>query len=194
MTMKKVIPYLFFILLLPQAADAQRRDRQGNYLARETVENGDTLLVVDLAPVYKFKRPIDTRRHERLIRNVKLVYPIAREANRRLQVMEEEMLTFATQKEQREYMKRMEKEIKEEYEPVLRKMSLSQGKILIKLIDRETSSTSYELVKELRGGFRAVFWQGIARLFGANLKDAYDKEGEDKLIEQIIILYEAGLL
>lgn len=73
-------------------------------------------------------------------------------------------------------------------------MTLSQGKLLIKLIDRETDQTSYELVKELRGGFRAVFWQSIARLFGANLKDTYDKEGEDMMVEELIRLYEAGLL
>ncbi|MCD7970100.1 MAG: DUF4294 domain-containing protein [Alistipes sp.] len=180
------------LMAVPCVLMAQRRDRQGNYLARQSVENGDTIQVVDLLPVYKFTRPIDARRHARLIRNVQLVYPIAREAHRRLQDMEDEMLTFATQKEQREYMKRMENEIKKEYEPVLRKMTLAQGKILIKLIDRETSNTSYELVKELRGGFRAVFWQGIARIFGANLKDSYDKDGEDQLIEQIILLYEAG--
>ncbi|MCD8073092.1 MAG: DUF4294 domain-containing protein [Alistipes sp.] len=190
--MKRPLPYILLLLALPGALIAQRRDRHGNYIARVSVEDGDTIQVIDLLPVYKFKRPIDARRHERLIRNVKLVYPIAREARRRLEQMEEEMLTFASQKEQRAYMKRMEKEIKEEYEPVLRKMTLSQGKILIKLIDRETSNTSYELVRELRGGFRAVFWQGIARIFGANLKEGYDKEGEDKLIEQIIMLYEAG--
>ena len=66
--------------------------------------------------------------------------------------------------------------------------------LLIKLIDRETDQTSYELVKELRGGFRAFFWQSIARLFGANLKDTYDKEGEDMMVEELIRLYEAGLL
>ncbi|WP_418165095.1 DUF4294 domain-containing protein, partial [Alistipes ihumii] len=76
----------------------------------------------------------------------------------------------------------------------LKKMTLSQGKLLIKLIDRETDQTSYELVKELRGGFRAFFWQSIARLFGANLKDTYDKEGEDMMVEELIRLYEAGLL
>ncbi|MCC8034565.1 MAG: DUF4294 domain-containing protein [Rikenellaceae bacterium] len=190
--MKRPLLYILIILALPSAALAQRKDRHGKYIARLSVEGGDTIQVIDLLPVYKFKRPIDARRHEKLIRNVKLVYPIAREARRRLEQMEEEMLSFPTPKEQREYMRRMEKEIKEEYEPVLRKMTLSQGKILIKLIDRETSNTSYELVKELRGGFRAVFWQGIARIFGANLKDGYDKDGEDRLIEQIILLYEAG--
>ncbi|MCD8102779.1 MAG: DUF4294 domain-containing protein [Alistipes sp.] len=193
--MKKKLTYLLPLLVaVPLVGKAQRRDRQGNYLARTEVIGGDTVMVVDLAPVYKFRRPIDARRYERLIRNVKLVYPIAVEAHRRLQAMEDEMLTFATPREQREYMKRMEQEIKREYEPVLRRMTLSQGKILIKLIDRETSNTSYELVRELRGGFRAVFWQGIARLFGANLKDAYDPDGDDRMIEQIIILYEAGVI
>ena len=73
-------------------------------------------------------------------------------------------------------------------------MTFSQGKLLIKLIDRETEHTSYDLVKELRGGFRAFFWQSVARLFGANLKDTYDKDGEDQIVEELIQLYEAGLL
>ena len=73
-------------------------------------------------------------------------------------------------------------------------MTLSQGKLLIKLIDRETDQTSYDLVKQLRGGFRAFFWQQASRLFGANLKDTYDAEGDDQIIEELIMLYEAGLL
>ncbi len=73
-------------------------------------------------------------------------------------------------------------------------MTRSQGKILLKLIDRETEYTSYEIVREFRGGFVAGFWQGVAKIFGANLKTEYDREGDDKMLEQIVLLYEAGLL
>ncbi len=146
----------------------------------EIDENGDTLQVFDMRPAYKFKRAIDQRRYAKLIHNVKTVYPIAVEAHRRLAAMEDFILTLPSAKEQRKYIRKMEDDIKKEYEPVLRRMTFSQGKILIKLIDRETSRTSYAIVKELRGGFRAFFYQGIGRIFGMNLKDGYDKDGDDK--------------
>ena len=125
------------------------------------------------------------------LRNVKKVYPIAIAAREKLRETEEHLLTLKSKRAQQAYIKQVEKELKAEYTPVLKRMTFSQGKILIKLIDRETDRTSYELV---RGSFSAFFWQGVARIFGANLKDRYDKEGEDKIIEQIIMLYEAGLI
>ncbi len=88
----------------------------------------------------------------------------------------------------------MERKLKEQYAPVLRCMTFSQGKLLIKLIDRETGQTSYALVKELRNGFSAFLWQGVGRLFGMNLKDTYDPTGDDEFIEILIRLYEAGYL
>ena len=91
-------------------------------------------------------------------------------------------------------MRKVEKELIKEYTPVLKNMTFSQGKILIKLIDRQTDMTTYDIVKELRGGLSAGIWQGVAKLFDANLKQSYDAEGEDKIIEQIITMYEAGLI
>lgn len=190
--MKRISILLLSLILALQASirsvDAQERGK------RVTVMDGDTMTVVDIPAIPVFSEPFDTRKYARLIYNVKVVYPIAQEARRTLEEMEEHLQTLKTQREQVEYIKSMENVLKRKYTPVLRDMTYSQGKILIKLIDRETSHTSYELVKQLRGGFRAFFWQGIARLFGANLKDRYDKEGEDKIIERIIILYELGLL
>jgi len=104
------------------------------------------------------------------------------------------MAELPTEKEKQEFVKGMERALKRQYTPVLKNMTLSQGKLLIKLIDRETEHTSYDLVKQLRGGFRAFFWQGVAKIFGANLKDTYDEFGEDQYIEDLIMLYEAGLL
>ncbi len=191
--MKRIASLTLLLLLSVSALFAQSYGK-GYFNSRHEVHGRDTLAVIDLWPVYVFKRPADMRRYAKLIQNVKAVYPIAKEARARLSVMEATLLQLKTEKEQRAYVKRMEQELKTEYTPVLKRMTFSQGKILIKLIDRETSRTSYELVRELRGGFRAFFWQGIARIFGANLKDTYDKEGEDKVIEQIILMYEAGLI
>ncbi len=163
-------------------------------LVDKIVENGDTIAYIHIKPVVKFRRPVDTRRYNRLVRNLKIVYPIAKYANYRLARLEEELKAIPDKREQQRYVKQVEKELKAQYTPILKKMSFSQGKLLIKLIDRETGHTSYDLVKELRGGFSAFFWQGIARLFGANLKDTYDAAGEDRVIEQLIALYEAGQL
>lgn len=158
------------------------------------VVDGDTVITLELFPVNIFARRVDTRNYEKLIRNIKIVYPIAVEAEKTLHDMEAHLLTLKTKKERDQYVKLMEQILKKKYTPVLKKMTYSQGKILIKLIDRQTSHTSYALVKDLRGGFSAMVYQGVARLFGANLKEQYDKDGEDMVIERLIIMYEEGLL
>ena len=142
------------------------------------------------------ERGIYTRITQEVIHgdNLKKVYPIAKEANRLLQEMEKHMGTLKTKREQQLFTKAMERKLKEQYAPVLRRMTFSQGKLLIKLIDRETGQTSYALVKELRNGFSAFLWQGVGRLFGMNLKDTYDPTGDDEFIEILIRLYEAGYL
>ena len=180
--------------MLCAAAFGQRYGPGYYYQRQEVRAPGDTLVVIDMLPLPVFAKPIDLRRYQRLIRNLKIVYPIAKEARRLLAETEAKLDSIPNKRQQQEYVKQLEKDLKQAYTPILKKMTFSQGKILIKLIDRETSRTSYELVRELRGKFSAFFWQGIARLFGANLKDQYDKEGEDRVIEQLIIYYEAGLL
>lgn len=183
------------LLLFAIQAKGQRRTMgKGYYMARVEIVDGDSIQVIDILPVVKFSKGFDQRKHERLINNVKKVYPIAVEAKLLLDKMEKEMLGMSSVREQNTYIRQMEKDLKKQYDPVLRRMTMSQGRILIKLIDRQTSNTSYDLVKELRGNFSAFFWQSVARIFGANLKDSYDKDGEDKIIEQIIILYEAGMI
>ena len=102
--------------------------------------------------------------------------------------------TLPTEKAKQEHLKRMEKELFAEYKPVLKKLSLSQGKLLIKLIDRECNQSSYNLVKAFLGSFRAGFWNLFAGLFGASLKTEYDPYGKDALTEQVVILVENGLI
>jgi hypothetical protein len=133
-------------------------------------------------------------KHKKLVRDFRRVYPLAEVARQTMEGFEEELMALPTRKEQREFSKRVEKELVEQYTPTLRRMTVSQGKILVRLIDRETEQTSYDIVREFRGGFVAGFWQGIARVFGHNLKDEYDPAERDRMIEQCIILYNAGLL
>ena len=104
------------------------------------------------------------------------------------------MMSLKTEREQRQYIKQVEAEIMDKYEDDLKGLNITQGRILLKLIDRETGETSYELLKELKGSFSAVFWQTLARIFGNNLKSEFDPEGEDKLLNEIMILMENGQL
>ena len=169
------------------------------YVARMLILDGDTIWVADLDEVYifptkKFKNRWEYRRYTRLIYNVKKAYPWAKLAGEKLDEVEVHMGTLKTEKEQREYIKEVENQLLDDYKEDLKKLTVTQGRILIKLVDRETGDTSYELVKELRGNLSAAFWQALARLFGSNLKSEYDAEGEERLIEEIILLIENGQL
>lgn len=177
----------------PTPEEAERYRVRPVHTIGTQVFEGDTLAHVTLQPVLAIAR-LDLREHARMIRNLKRVYPIALFANRKLEEMEAALATIDDPREQRRYAQQVERELKEEFTPLIRRMTFSQGRLLIKLIDRQTGRTSYRLVQELRGNVTAFFWQGLARLFGNDLKSHYDAEGEDRVVEQLIRLYEAGLL
>lgn len=178
----------------PSQTSVQERRARGYTRAWVEVEQGDSVQNIAVLPVYVFRRPADMRKYQRMVIAVKKTYPIAKVARQRMAEMEEKLLTLPTRKAQKAYTKQIEQQIKEEYTPVLKKMTRSQGKVLLKLIARETDYSSYEIVREFRGSFTAGFWQGVAKIFGANLKTEYDSEGDDRMLEQIVTLYEAGLL
>lgn len=131
------------------------------------------------------KDPEYEKRYQRLIRDVKKVLPYAKMAGFRFQLMEQNLQTLPTEKARKEYLKRTEEAIKEQFMDDLVDLTVSQGKILIKLIHRETGKDTYTLLKEYRGGFTALYWQGLARVFSADLKNEYNPV-EDWQIEQII--------
>lgn len=202
-TMRWIVFILFISLLLPVDSKAQQPARPGGKAHSITgmtpmmakVENGDTLLMQNLRPVliYAWQDRPD-RKTRRLIRNVKKAYPYARMANNKLHAYNEKLKAANSDRERRRLMRKAEKELKEQYGDDLKKLTFTQGHILLKLIDRETGETSYELVEELRGKFPAFFWQSFARIFGFNMKRNYDPDGEDKRIEQIVLLIENGQL
>ena len=191
--MKKWL-FLFAVLCVTALPEAQAQGGRGFWHQEWTVERGDSIPLVHILPVYVFSRPVDLRRYRRLVDAVKKVYPIAKIARAKMATMEAELTRLPTKKAQKEYIKQVYHEIKEEYTPVLKRMTRTQGRVLLKLIDRETEYTAYEVLKEFRGGFVAGFWQGVSKIFGQDLKSQYDKDGEDRMIEQIVIYYEAGLL
>lgn len=185
---------LLLAVLLGTCTEVRAQGGRGFWLQEWSVEHGDSIATVHILPVYVFDRPADLRRYRRLVDAVKKVYPIAKIARAKMADMEKVLCSLPTKKEQKAYIKGVYNEIKEEYTPVLKRMTRTQGKVLLKLIDRETEYTAYEVLREFRGGFIAGFWQGVSKIFGQNLKAEYDREGEDRIIEQIVLYYEAGLL
>ena len=173
---------------------AQSRRERAIWHSEWVVENGDSVAVYHITPVRKYARKPDMRRYARLVRAVKRVYPLAQEAKSLMATMETELVALQTKKQQKMYIKGIEKRLVKEYTPVLKKMTIYDGAVLLKLIDRQTDDTAYEIIKEFRGGFEAGIWQALAKLFGNNLKTNYDPEKDDMLLEQIVILYEKGLL
>lgn len=125
---------------------------------------------------------------------MKRAYPYAKIAGIKLKVLDENLALIKDEKVQKEYISMAEKEIMDEFEREVKKLTLTQGIILVKLIDRETGHTSYEVIKDLKGGITAFFWQGIARIFGNNLKAEYDPVGDDVKIEDIVLGIEAGFI
>lgn len=166
----------------------QRVDRDGVILPEVAIKE----VTVYAHP--QFPRKSDFRKYERLVYNLKRVYPYALVVRGRIAEVNAEMANFQSEKERKEYIKKVEKDVFGKYEGDIRDMTITQGRLLIKLIDRETQNTSYTLIKDYRGKLAAAFWQGIARIFGTNLKEEYDPVGEDALIESIIIEIEAGRL
>lgn len=161
--------------------------------------DGDTVPFVKLKEVeiYSLKIPKTRKAQKRLtklVKNVKIVYPYARLAGIKLREYETLLLNAETDRERKQIMKKAEKEINEEYGGELRELTFSQGKILIKLIDRETGDSSFELVQELRGKFTAFWYQTFARIWGYNLKVKYDPAGEDRQLEIIVRMIERGQL
>lgn len=175
----------------------QGRDGKTVYLTPMCVYEGDTIPYVKLPTLYvfkplKFKNKREAKRYTKLVRDVKKVLPISKEINRAIIETYEYMMTLPNDKARQRHMKRVEKSLKEQYTPRMKKLTFAQGKLLIKLVDRQTNSTGYELVKAFMGPFKAGFYQTFAALFGASLKKQYEPEGEDALTEQVILMVESG--
>jgi hypothetical protein len=186
--MKQLILFLFCSIF---AFAAQAQKNTTRQLVPLMIIDDDTLLHIDLPtidvyPQRKFKSRSEEQQYWRMVMRVKKVLPYAREAAALLRKYEMEVSPDARGRDRREYVRKAESELMKKYEPTLKKMSINDGRVLIKLIDRETQKVSYDIIYDLKGGVSAFFWQGVARIFGNNLKSRYDPYGEDRVIEQII--------
>ena len=187
-----VILLLLIAFVVPSAL-AQRRSR-GFWHQEWTVDKGDTIPLVHILPIRKYARKPDMRRYQRLIRQVKKCYPLAKQARIEMEKMERQLLAVKDKKEQEKLAKELQKQLIKQYTPLILKMTISEGKVLLKLIDRETEYTAFQIIKDFRGGFVAGFWQMFAKMFGNNLKLEYEPETRDRVLEQIVTYYEMGWL
>lgn len=169
------------------------------YLVPATIFEGDTIPNFALPVVHIFKPlRLNTREQQlayrRLVRDVKKALPYAKMVSATLLETYEYLETLPTEREKRKHIKQMEKDLLKEYTPQLKKLTLNQGKLLIKLIGRETGSSSYGLIDAYLGRFSAGFWNTMAGAFGASLKTDYDPEGKDALIERVCVMVERGYI
>ncbi len=171
----------------------------GLYYTGMVEYDGEMIPSFLMADVYVFNKLVfknerQARKYYKIANNIKKVYPIAVEIQKLVNKTIAQLDSLPTKREKDEFIKRSEKELKKEYYPRLKKLTFAQGKLLIKLIDRQCDMTSYQLIKTYMGGFKAGFYNAFASLFGASLKKEYDAEGDDRLTERAILLIESGQL
>ena len=163
----------------------------------KVLQGGDSIQYVELNNVYVFPQPVfkdaaQRAAYNRLVNNVKKVLPIAKEVNQIIIETYEYLQTLPNKKAKDKHMAYVEKSIKNEYGPRMKKLTYSQGKLLIKLVYRECNSSSYQLIQAFMGPIRAGFWQAFAWAYGASLTKKYDPNGVDRLTERIVLQVEAG--
>lgn len=195
--MKRLFFFILTVICFSFAALAQKpltpQYVPGILMGTDTLPHLD-LPSIDVFPKDRFKNKTEEQQYWRMVMRVKKVLPYAKEAAVLIRKYEMEVSPDAKGRDRRVYVRKAEEELMIKYGPAFKKMSVNDGRILIKLIDRETHQISYDLIHELKGGVSAVFWQGVARIFGNNLKARYDPYGEDRQIEQIIQYIEMGII
>ena len=185
-------------VLTPLTLQAQTDSlRQGHFMGY-VIENGDTLYVESLPPVYIYNRNAKKdgriwRDFYRTVHNFAKAYPYALQARERMDTADSILAAGSFSAMERErFLAQTEKDLFAEFEAPLKKLTFTQGRMLLRLIDREIGQTSFAVVKNYRGGLTASFWQGVARIFGADMKKPYDKYGEDKVLEELVRMYHDG--
>jgi len=187
----------FFLLTF--AFGVSGLSQQKGYAVGYKLEGNDTIYQLKINDLYKFSRP-DKRKKDkqwreyyRLVYNFKKTYPYALIAKDKIREADSVLTSrYFSNKAREKYIQNFEKQLFKEFEKPLVNMTFSQGRLLLKLVDREIGQSSYYLIKSYKGGITAGFWQGIAKIFGSDLKKPYDKFGEDKNTEELVIMYYNG--
>ncbi len=189
------IAIISLLILYSTSAGAQQAGFQLGY----KIEGKDTVYQINIRDLYVFNRPDNFRKNRswrdfsRMVYNFKKVYPYALLAKAKIEEADSVILARGlTGRQKDKYIRNFENNLFAQFEKPLRKMTITQGKLLLKLIDREVGQSSYYLIKNYKGGFTAFFWQGIARIFGSDLKSQYDPFGKDKVLEELVQMYLDG--
>ena len=172
-------------------------DTKYYYGAEYMKEDSVPIIIFNPITIYAnriFKNKADALKYYTLVRNVKRVYPLARVCQIKVEEYNAKLSALSSNRDKRRLLKKAEKELKEQFTPEIKQLTFTQGRILLKLIDRQTGDTSFELIKEYKGSINAVFWQLFAKVFGNDLKSKYDPYGDDKTIEDIVQLIEHGMI
>ena len=188
---------LFCIVMCCNTAVIAATPESNGTLVRAVVSHGDTVFVLPTVyafPPMKFKNKREEKFYWRTVRDVKKVLPYSKLISTLVQEVNDTLMRIPTKKERDRYMRQWEKTTYRKYYKEFTHMTLNQGKLLIRLVDRECQTSSYELIRAYRGSFSAGFYQMFAKLFGADLKSKFGTGRDDKIIERIIILVEAGQL
>ena len=184
------------VLLAALIGSAQKEDTSFHF---GIIEGKDTIIHKDIKevvvfPQREFKNRRIRRRYWRYAEKVKKVYPLAVKAKELLKIYEPIYNSMEDKRDKRKLMKNLEKQLLAEHKDELKKWSISDGRLLLKLINRETERTPFSLIQDFRGDFSALFWQGIAKIFRNDLKDGYDPEGKDEWLEEIVTMIELGYI
>ncbi|GAB6009234.1 DUF4294 domain-containing protein [Dysgonomonas reticulitermitis] len=195
--MKKII-IVFLLSFIAVTVNCQT-ERKTYWDMAVISETGDTIAMFNLNPVYvfapmKFKDEKQRQAYSKLVRDVRITYPYARKIAEAVIETYEYMQTLPTDKERQKYLEDVQKFMTSEYKPKLKKMTKAQGKILIKLVDRECNTSSYNIVKALLGSFKAGVYNAFAGLFGNSLKVEYEPDGRDAEIENIVVQIKQGTI
>lgn len=200
--MKRWLYILFFLpfaLAFKAYGQEQLHTEIKGYKVPAIIYNGDTIPHITLRLVYvypelKFKNKRQERYYYKLVRDVKKTLPLAKEVRNAVIETYEYLETLPDEEAKQKHIKAVEKDLKKQYTPRMKKLTFSQGKLLIKLVDRECNQSSFQLVRAFMGPFKAGFYQTFAALFGASLKKEYHPDDEDKMIERVATLVENGQL
>ena len=195
---------LFFLCLLLTTLSVAAQDDLGDptfvpmVKVSKTLVDGDSIQYMELSNVYvypdlTFKSKRQQQSYMRLVKNVKKVLPLAKQV-RQIIIETAEFTETLPPSERDAHLKRVEQAIVKEYKPQMKKLTFSQGKLLINLVDRECNSTAYEAMQAFIGPVRSGMWQAFAWMFGASLKKGYEPEGTDRLTERVVLMVEAGQL
>lgn len=195
--MIRIVAIVSFLFIFSVTVKSQ--DEVDAYQETWLMYQGDSAALVPLRPVHvfapmKFKNEKERQAYSKLVRDVRIAYPYARIIAYSIIETYEYMQTLSTEKEKQKYLEDVQKYLMAEYKPKMKKMTKNQGKILIKLVDRECNTPSYNIVKALLGSFKATFYNAFASLFGNSLKAEYDPHGKDAAIESIVLQIEEGTL